>query len=172
MEQVKGDVSRRHGVHTALKNRRAADSRAAALAPTIRELMAAGFVSQQALTDELNRRGIPAALGGRWHRTSVGKILMRVGLITKGSVNNGLANKKAADARAKALASTIRALQAKGLTSLSAITRELNAREIPSPQGGRWHPSGVSRLLPRLKGLALLTGDAKPARRALIRNRR
>jgi hypothetical protein len=85
--------------------------------------MAAGFVSQQALTDELNRRGVPTALGGSWHRTSVGKILMRLGLKTKGTVNNGLASKKAADARAKTLASTVRALQAKGLVSFSSIAR-------------------------------------------------
>ena len=127
--------------------------------------MAAGFVSQQALTDELNRRGIPAALGGRWHRTSVGKILMRVGLITKGSINNGLANKKAADARAKALASTIRALQAKGLVSLGAIARELNAREIRTARGGKWHPSGVSRLLYRLKRLELFVANCRRRRR-------
>ena len=59
-------------------------------------------------------------------------MLTRLGLITKGRINNGLANKKAADARAKALASTIRALQAKGLVSFSAIARELNEREIPT----------------------------------------
>ena len=154
MKQVTGGTSSRaHGTHTALKNKRAAAARAAALAPTVRELMAAGFVSQQAQTDELNRRGIPAALGGSWHRLSVGKILMRVGLITKGSINNGLANNKAADARAKTLASTVRALQAKGLVSLGAIARELNAREIGTARGGKWHPSGVSRLLYRLKRL-------------------
>jgi hypothetical protein len=137
----------------ALKNKQAADSRALALASTIRELMAAGFVSQQALTDELNRRGVPTALGGSWHRTSVGKILMRLGLKTKGTVNNGLASKKAADARAKTLASTVRALQVKGLVSLGAIARELNARKIRTGRGGKWHPSGVSRLLHRLEKL-------------------
>jgi Recombinase len=112
--------------------------------------MAAGFVSQRVLANELNRKGIPTALDGSWHRTSVGRMLARLGLITKGRVNNGLPNKKAADARAKALASTIRALQVKGLVSLSAIARELNEREIPSARGGSWHPASVSRLLHRL----------------------
>jgi hypothetical protein len=154
MKQTNAAVSPRKSEHSrARANHLAANCRAAALAPTIRELIVAGFVSQQALTDELNRRGIPTALGGRWHRTSVGKILRRLGLITKGTINNGLANKKAADARAKTLASTVRALQVKGLVSLGAIARELNAREIRTGRGGNWHPSGVSRLLQRLERL-------------------
>ena len=151
MKQVSGGTSsRRRGVHTALKNKRAADARAATLASTIRGLMAADFVSRRALADELNRRRIPTARGGSWHATSVGRMLSRLGLITKGRTNNGQAHKKAADARAKALASTIRALQAKGLVSFSAITRALNEREIPTALGGSWHPTSVKRLLRRL----------------------
>ena len=53
-------------------HKRAANSRAAALASTIRQLMAAGFVSQRELANELNRRGIPTALSGSWHRTPSG----------------------------------------------------------------------------------------------------
>src|SRR5229473_8423776 len=50
MERVRGETSpSRHGMHGGLANKRAADSRALALLPTIRELMAAGFVSQRAL---------------------------------------------------------------------------------------------------------------------------
>ena len=135
---------------TASANNRAADSRAAALASTIRGLMAAGFISRRTLADELNRRRIPTARGGSWHCTSVGRMLSRLGLITNGRINNGQAHKKAADARAKALASTIRALQAKGLVSFSAITRALNEREIPTALGGSWHPTSVKRLLRRL----------------------
>jgi Recombinase len=82
-------------------------------------------------------------------------MLTRLGLITKGRVYNGLASKKAADAQAKALASTIRALQAKGLVSFSAITRALNKREIPTALGGSWHPTSVRRLLQRLERLQL-----------------
>ena len=101
--------------------------------------MAAGFVSRHALADELNRRGIPTARGGSWHYTTVVRMLTRLGLLTSGKggrINNGRASKQAADARAKALASTIRALQAKGLVSFSAIARELNEREIPTALGG------------------------------------
>jgi hypothetical protein len=154
MEQVSGGTSsRRRGVHGPLAPKRAADSRALALVPTIRELRAAGFVSRRALADELNRRGIPTAHGGSWHYTTVVRMLTRLGLLTSGKggrINNRLASKQAADARAKALASTIRALQAKGLVSFSAIARELNEQEIPTALGGKWHPASISRLLHRL----------------------
>jgi Recombinase len=126
------------------------------MASTIRELMAAGFVSQRELADELNRRGIPTALGGSWHRTTVARMLPRVGLITSGNRNIGRTNKRAADARAKALASTIRTLQARGLVSLGAIARELNEGEIPVARGGKWHRTSVSRLLHRLERLSQL----------------
>jgi hypothetical protein len=98
------------------------------LVSTIRNLTAAGFVSRQALADELNRRKIPTARGGSWHYTTVVRMLTRLGLLTPGKggrINNGRASKQGADARAKALASTIRALQAKGYVSFSAIAREL-----------------------------------------------
>jgi hypothetical protein len=134
--------------------------------------MAAGFVSRLALADELNRRGIPTARGRTWRYTAVVRILTRLGLITYGKgarINNGLASKQAADARAKALASTIRALKGKHLVSFSAIARELNAREIPTAFGGKWHPASVSRLLHRLERLELPrellsapTSDAEP----------
>jgi Recombinase len=137
-----------------LARKQAADSRARALVSTIRNLTAAGFVSRQALADELNRRKIPTARGGSWHYTTVVRMLTRLGLLTPGKggrINNGRASKQGADARTKALASTIRALQAKGYVSFSAIARELNAREIPTVLGGEWHPASVSRLLHRLE---------------------
>jgi hypothetical protein len=56
----------RRGMHGALGDKRAADSGALALLPTIRELMAAGFVSQRGLANELNIGGYraPLAVGG------------------------------------------------------------------------------------------------------------
>ena len=145
--------SRKRESNGALANKRAADSRASALVSAIRDLRAAGFVSRQALADELNRTKIPTARGGKWHYTTVVRMLMRLGLLTSGKggrINNGRASKQGADARAKALASTIRALQAKGLVSFSAIARALNEREIPTAVGGSWHPTSVKRLLRRL----------------------
>jgi hypothetical protein len=157
MEQVNRKTSsRKRGGHGALANKRAADSRARALVSTIRKLRAAGFVSRRALGDELNRRGIPTARGGRWQYTTVVRMLTRLRLLTSGKggrINNGQASRQGADARAKALAPRIRALQAKGLISFSAIARELNARKIPTSLNGRWHPASVSRLLQRLERL-------------------
>jgi recombinase len=136
-----------------MRNKRAADFRALALIATIRELKEAGFVSRRALAHELSRRGIPTARGGRWHYTTVVRMLTRLGLITPGkaAVSIALANKQAADARAKTLAPIIGELQAKGLVSLKAIAAELNIRQIPTARGGKWHPTGVSRLLDRLR---------------------
>jgi hypothetical protein len=154
MEQVSGVTSSRgRRVHVASTNKRAADSRAAALASTIRQLMAAGFVSQRELANELNRRGVATALGGSWHRTTVWRMLTRLDLITKGRIKIGLASNQAADARAEALAPRIRALQAQGPVTLKAIARELNEREIPTALTGKWHPTSVSRLLRRLERL-------------------
>jgi recombinase len=154
------------GGHGALANKRAADAHAHALVSTIRNFMAAGFVSQRALADELNRRGIATARGGDWHRTTVTRVLARLGLITNGRINNGQAHKQAAEARAKALASTIRKLRRAGFVSASAIARELNEREIPAAFDGKWEPTGVKRLLRRLERLqptprAAFEGEAK-----------
>jgi len=157
MEQARGErSSRNRGIHGALANKRAADSRANALVPTIRELRAAGFISRRALADELNRRGIPTTRGGRWHYTTVVRMLRRLGLLTSGTgsrINNGQAGKRDADAKAKALASTVRELRAKGLDTFGAIARELNAREIPTARGGKWHSTSAKRLLRRLERL-------------------
>jgi hypothetical protein len=142
-------------MHGALAVKRAADAHARALASTLRELRAAGFISRRALADELNRRRIPTAHGGRWHYTTVVRTLTRLGLIrvSKGRSNQRLAVKKAADARARALASTIRKLRKAGFVSLGAITRELNEREIQTARGSKWHRSSVRKLLLRLEKL-------------------
>jgi hypothetical protein len=136
--------------------KRAADARANALAPTLRKLRAAGFVSRQALADELNRRRIPTAQGGRWHYNTVVRMLKRLGLLASfidGRTNNGQAGKQSADAKAKALAPTVRELQAKGLDTFGAIARELNARGIPTSRDTKWQATSVKRLLQRLERL-------------------
>jgi hypothetical protein len=136
--------------------KRRAELHAAAFASTIQELRSAGFVSRRALAAELNRRKTPTARGGHWHYTTVVRMLTRLGLLTSGKggrINSGQASKQAADARAKSLASTVRALQAKGVISFGAIARELNWRKIPTPLGGKWHPPSVRRLLERLERL-------------------
>jgi hypothetical protein len=142
-------------MHGALAVKRAADSRAAALASTIRKLLADGL-AQRELANELNRRGIPTALGGSWHRTTVVRMLTRLGLRTSGTggrLNNGLAIKQAADVRAEAFGTTIRELRKAGFVASTAIARELNERGIPTALGGKWHRTSVDRLLHRLERL-------------------
>ena len=153
MERHGKTSSRRQGIRGGAAGKRAAAPRAPALVPTVRKLKRKGFISQRALADELNRKGIPAPRGGRWYQTTVAKTLTRLGLITvgKGSTNQRLAVKQAADARARALASTIRKLRKAGFVSVSAITRELNERQVPPAWGSKWHRNTVSRLLERLK---------------------
>jgi recombinase len=151
MKRVNGGVSSSERGHAeARPNQPVADSFALNVLPTLQKLMAAGFVSQRALANELNRRRIPTARGGSWHRTSIGRVLARLGLARDG--NNGLALKKAADVRAEALSQTIHKLRKAGL-SAKAIARELNARKIATALGGKWHTTSVYRLLQRLGNL-------------------
>jgi hypothetical protein len=78
------EASRRRGIRGGAASKRAADSRARALVPTVRKLKAKGFVSNRGLADELNRKGIPAPRGGGWHLTTVVRLLTRLGLIKLG----------------------------------------------------------------------------------------
>jgi len=52
-----------------------AQARAADLAPTIKELQAAGCESLRAIAAGLEERGIPAARGGKWSATQVARLL-------------------------------------------------------------------------------------------------
>jgi len=155
MERHGKTSSRRQGIRGGAAGKRAAAPRAPALVPTVRKLKRKGFISQRALADELNRKGIPAPRGGRWYQTTVVKTLTRLGLITvgKGRTNQRLAVKQAADARARALASTIRKLRKAGFVSIGVIARELNEREIKTARGSKRHRSSVRQLLLRLDRL-------------------
>ena len=59
-------------------------------------------------------------------------------------------NKAAANAHAKALASTLREIREAGHTTTRAISDELNRRKVPTARGAGWHAMTVSRLLARL----------------------
>ena len=52
-----------------------ARSRAVDLAPTIKELQAAGCESLRAIAAGLEERGIPAARGGKWSAVQVSRLL-------------------------------------------------------------------------------------------------
>jgi DNA invertase Pin-like site-specific DNA recombinase len=58
-------------------------------------------------------------------------------------------NRAAADGRARELSETVGALKAEG-NGVREIAAALNARGVPTPRGGRWHPTSVQRLLSRL----------------------
>jgi len=60
-------------------------------------------------------------------------------------------NRDAALARAKDLQPTINSLRSEGITTVRAIAHALNERGLPTPKGGRWHPTSVERLLKRLE---------------------
>jgi hypothetical protein len=64
----------RRGVHS----RKAANERAVALVPIVRELRGNGIVTLQAIANELNKRKVATVYGGRWHPTSVARLLKRL----------------------------------------------------------------------------------------------
>jgi hypothetical protein len=113
------------------------------------------------LTDELNRKGITGAGGGRWHRSSMSRLLTRLRQFTPkhGGTNKNLALKRVADMRAEALRSTILEVRTPGFVSGKGIARELNARAIPTAAGSKWHPTTVTRLLKRLARLDRLSNS-------------
>jgi hypothetical protein len=154
-QRGKASSRRRRGTQGTMVAKRAADDRALALLPTIRKLVTAGFASDLGLANELNRRGITGALGGRWHRSSVRRLLARLRQLTlrHGRINDDLAMKRAADVRAEPYSPTIRRLRKAGFVSGKAIAQELNARGIPTAGGSKWHPTTVTRLLRRLDRL-------------------
>ena len=59
-------------------NKREADRFAQTVAPVIRELRAEGIVAQSAIAQALNQRHVETARGGKWHRTSVLRLLNRL----------------------------------------------------------------------------------------------
>ena len=61
-----------------MAKRAAADERAKAMAPIVRELREAGFVTFRAMADELDKRNITTAYGGRWHASTVLNLLARL----------------------------------------------------------------------------------------------
>jgi DNA invertase Pin-like site-specific DNA recombinase len=58
--------------------------------------------------------------------------------------------KEKAAQRAMDLQGIIGGIKHLGITSVRAITEELNRQGISAPRGGEWHPTAVSRLLARL----------------------
>lgn len=59
-------------------------------------------------------------------------------------------NKAAAQKHASSLAPIVREIRAAGITSVRALSEELNRRKVPTPRGGEWHPTTVARVLARI----------------------
>ena len=63
----------------ALSHMVAANLRARALAPVVRDIWSAGFKSYNAVSRELNRRQVPPLRGGkRWYPMTAGRLLVRL----------------------------------------------------------------------------------------------
>jgi hypothetical protein len=76
---VKGMVRGRGRAPGALSHMVAANLRARALAPVVREIWAAGFMSYNAVSRELNRRNVPPLRGGKqWYPMTAGRLLVRL----------------------------------------------------------------------------------------------
>lgn len=56
-----------------------------------------------------------------------------------------------ADQRASNIAGVIDELRQRGITTVRAISAELNAQGILTPRGGSWHPTSTARLIARLR---------------------
>ena len=72
-------VARCGQTSSALSHRVAANLRARALAPIIREIWAGGFMSYNALSRELNRGQVQPLGGGKqWYPMTAGRVLVRL----------------------------------------------------------------------------------------------
>lgn len=76
--KARGTVLGSFGPVLAARNIETANTFAKSMEPTIQALRDEGFQSIRALTDELNRRAVPTANGGRWHVPTVHKLLSRL----------------------------------------------------------------------------------------------
>jgi hypothetical protein len=148
------------------KKRRAV---AMAFASAVRELQAEGVVTGRAIADELNRRGVATERNGRWHNTTVVRMLTRLVMLKSaaGYSGAGAASRHAAIVRAQTLAPLIRQIRLAGTVTPKAIAIELNALGIRTLRGGKWHTTTVARLLSRLQlGVDPLSQSHTVGRRA------
>jgi DNA invertase Pin-like site-specific DNA recombinase len=69
----------------------------------------------------------------------------------------GIQNRKTADNFAKSIAVKIRQIPNNLRQNVTSLTRELNARQIPTSKGRNWHRQSVYRLMKRLYDLGVET---------------
>lgn len=79
MARTKGVVWGAHGKIQAKTNRISANKYAESLRSVFLELWVDGYNTPKSLAEELNKRVIPGQRGGRWHPTSVKRVIERLG---------------------------------------------------------------------------------------------
>ena len=67
-----------HGAVLGAENRRKALDVAESLRPVLAEIEAEGIATVRGIAEALNKRGVPTPAGGRWHSTSVHRLLSRM----------------------------------------------------------------------------------------------
>jgi hypothetical protein len=110
------------------------------------------------VAEQPGARSSPRRIGDVGERGYAGRAVRRAKLMPKNRSRapSLRAARKAwvarADERAEKLAPIIKALQTKGITSLSGIAAALNKRRIRTPRGvGQWQATQVARVLARLE---------------------
>lgn len=76
--KARGTVLGTHSAVLAADNIAEARAFARTVAPAVRSVQAAGFTSLRSMADEMNRRAVPTANGGRWHALTVRRVLERL----------------------------------------------------------------------------------------------
>jgi len=78
--KARGKELGKHGKVLAAQNKAGAQAFAESIRAEVEDARVKGFTSVRKLAEELNRREIPTAKGGKWHATSTARLLKRIGL--------------------------------------------------------------------------------------------
>lgn len=76
--KARGTVLGAFGTELASRNIAEAEAFARRIAPVVRSVQADGFSSLRSMAEELNRRAVPTANGGRWHALTVKRVVERM----------------------------------------------------------------------------------------------
>jgi hypothetical protein len=76
--KAKGTKLGTHGKVLAVEQKKKADQYALSMSILISEVQQDGHKTLRAISDELNRRGIPSARGGKWSYTTVHRVQKRL----------------------------------------------------------------------------------------------
>jgi DNA invertase Pin-like site-specific DNA recombinase len=121
-------------------------------------VMAALAQHERRMISERTRQALAAARrrGVKLGNPNGAAALLRAG---KGNSNAVASIKSRATERARDILVVIDDIRGDGLRTLQGIADELNAREIRTARGGRWHPTTVRNILQRRIGSAVPAVD-------------